>query len=83
MIYSEKRETLIRGFARIQEYALERERIVKRSFSSITDSSKGDFVFKDMYTTSVALPIELFHMEILYNVGRAFHQVRNRRSDNG
>ncbi len=76
MINSEKRETLIRGFARIQEYALERERIVEQYFSSIHNYSNVDLTFKDVYTSSVSLPKELFHIEILYNVGRAFHQVR-------
>ena len=30
---------------------------------------------KDFYTRSVALPRELYRMEVLFNLGRAFHQV--------
>lgn len=43
----------------------------------------GDVVVaKDFYTESGQLPKELMQMEVLFNVGRAFHQVRDgRRGD--
>ena len=43
----------------------------------------GDVVAaKDFYTESGQLPKELMQMEVLFNVGRAFHQVRDgRRGD--
>lgn len=72
---SEKRETLIRGFARIQEYALERERIIRETFKSVSECSNDDLAYRDFYTESSLLPQELYKIEILYNLGRAFHQV--------
>ena len=43
---------------------------------SVKEYSESDLVQKDFYTQSVRLPSELFKIEILYNLGRAFHQVR-------
>ena len=71
----EKRETLVRAFAHIQEYAMTRE--------SDCDIRKTPSVFgmtkigekRDIYSTSSVLPVELVRMEVFYNLGRAFHQV--------
>ena len=73
---SEKRETLLRAFARIQEYALERQRRVSSQlFKAAAELSEEEAQFTDFYSSSLRLPRELFQIEVLYNLGRAFHQV--------
>ena len=67
-----KRETLLRAFAHLQEYSRARQRE--------SEGVRGDAVeARDFYTKSARLPWELMEMEVLFNVGRAFHQVRERR----
>ena len=65
-----KRETLLRAFAHLQEYSRARQRE--------SEGVRGGAVeARDFYTKSARLPCGL--MEMLFNVGRAFHQVRERR----
>lgn len=67
-----KRETLLRAFAHLQEYSRARQRE--------SEGVRGGAVeARDFYTKSARLPCELMEMEVLFNVGRAFHQVRERR----
>ena len=67
-----KRETLLRAFAHLQEYSRARQRE--------SEGVRGDAVeARDFYTKSARLPRKLMEMEVLFNVGRAFHQVRERR----
>lgn len=67
-----KRETLLRAFAHLQEYSRARQRE--------SEGVRGGAVeARDFYTKSARLPWELMEMEVLFNVGRAFHQVRERR----
>ena len=67
-----KRETLLRAFAHLQEYSRARQRE--------SEGVRGGAVeARDFYTKSAQLPWELMEMEVLFNVGRAFHQVRERR----
>ena len=69
-----KRETLLRAFAHLQEYSRARQRE--------SEGVRGGAVeARDFYTKSVRLPRKLMEMEVLFNVGRAFHQVRERRSE--
>ena len=75
MISSEKRETLMRSFTRLQEYAIQRERRIQMEAKSVKQYTESELVQKDFYTQSVRLPYELFKIEVLYNLGRAFHQV--------
>ena len=75
VISSEKRETLMRSFTRLQEYAIQREKRIQMEARSVREYSESELVQKDFYTQSVRLPYELFKIEILYNLGRAFHQV--------
>ena len=67
-----KRETLLRAFAHLQEYSRARQRE--------SEGVRGGAVeARDFYTKSARLPRKLMEMEVLFNVGRAFHQVRERR----
>ena len=67
-----KRETLLRAFAHLQEYSRARQRE--------SEGVRGGAVeARDFYTKSARLPCGLMEMEVLFNVGRAFHQVRERR----
>ena len=71
----EKRETLVRAFAHIQQYAETREKDcnahkVPSVFGMAEIGEK-----RDIYSKSGVLPVELIRMEVLYNLGRAFHQV--------
>lgn len=72
----EKRETLVRAFAHIQEYAMARESDcgIRKTPSIFGMAKVGEK--RDIYSTSGVLPVELVRMEVLYNLGRAFHQVR-------
>ena len=67
-----KRETLLRAFAHLQEYSRARQR-------ESEGVRGGAMEARDFYTKSARLPWELMEMEVLFNVGRAFHQVRERR----
>ena len=74
---SEKRETVMRAFARIQDYALARQKMVEKlMIRAVAEYSDQGGEYKDFYTLSVRLPRELYQMEVLYNLGRSFHQVR-------
>lgn len=76
MTLSEKRETLLRAFTELQNYAINRQKQIEslgvKSVSQYPQSSEEP---QDFYTRSVALPKELYRMEVLFNLGRAFHQV--------
>lgn len=67
-----KRETLLRAFAHLQEYSRARQRESEGVCGGAVEA-------RDFYTKSARLPWELMEMEVLFNVGRAFHQVRERR----
>ena len=67
-----KRETLLRAFAHLQEYSRARQRESEGVHGGAVEA-------RDFYTKSAQLPWELMEMEVLFNVGRAFHQVRERR----
>lgn len=67
-----KRETLLRAFAHLQEYSHARQRESEGVCGGAVEA-------RDFYTKSARLPWELMEMEVLFNVGRAFHQVRERR----
>ena len=67
-----KRETLLRAFAHLQEYSRARQR-------ESEGVRGGAMEARDFYTKSARLPRKLMEMEVLFNVGRAFHQVRERR----
>lgn len=67
-----KRETLLRAFAHLQEYSRARQRESEGVRGGAAEAM-------DFYTKSARLPREWMEMEVLFNVGRAFHQVRERR----
>lgn len=74
---SEKRETIMRAFARIQDYALARQKMVEKfMIRAAAEYADQGGEYKDFYTLSVRLPKELYQMEVLYNLGRSFHQVK-------
>lgn len=77
-MYREKRETLLAAFMEIQNYAIFRqERIEKQMAVETVDPQASG-----LYAVSQQLPRDLFQMEVLYNVGRAFHQVREYAESN-
>ena len=44
-------------------------------FKAAAELSEEEAQFTDFYSSSLRLPRELFQIEVLYNLGRAFHQV--------
>lgn len=73
-MHSEKRETLLAAFTEIQNYAIFRQEAVSRQMASVDDMKELEEE-NGVYCASVYLPKELFQMEVLFNLGRAFHQV--------
>ena len=81
VIHSDKRLTLLEAFTEIQNYAISREEYInEHNIPSIHDMKEGNKE-NGLYTISTTLPKELYQMEVLYNLGRAFHQVRLKRKE--
>ena len=78
MTHSEKRETLLRAFTELQNYAKNRQKQIESlGVKSVSQYPQSPDEPQDFYTRSITLPKELYRMEVLFNLGRAFHQVRS------
>ena len=65
----------MQAFTEIQNYAIFRQEYITNQLFEELQNAHGQEEESGLYTLSIRLPKELFQMEVLYNLGRAFHQV--------